>query len=201
MSEVRHCSLRPSCQNSSVTKRMALATMLPMVRYHCHDSLAILWTTSRTGGLVVNASSCLENLESRLSTFSEMYYFASSTVSRLLMEHLSILYRILFKMPHGSEIVLSRLLMLESIVALTSLPTRSTSSTVVRHTRHYIIRKCRGCKLDILKYLLETWTVTLAHLIGKRAVFLTVCVKPLLDKFLKLLVLYSAGLYLHQKSL
>lgn len=104
-------------------------------------------------------------------------------------------------MPHGSEIVLSRLLMLESIVALTSLPTRSTSSTVVRHTRHYIIRKCRGCKLDILKYLLETWTVTLAHLIGKRAVFLTVCVKPLLDKFLKLLVLYSAGLYLHQKSL
>ncbi len=57
MSEVRHCSMRPSCQNRSTAKRMVLATVHPMLRYHCHVSLAMWCTTSRTGGFSAKASS------------------------------------------------------------------------------------------------------------------------------------------------
>lgn len=51
-------------------------------------------------------------------------------VSRFERVLLSMQLRQSFNMPHGSEIDLSRLLMFESMAALTSLPTRSTSSTV-----------------------------------------------------------------------
>ena len=58
MSEIRHCSMRPSYQkviakNKSVEKRVN-----PKVRYHCHDSRAIriVFSTFCTGGLAVKLS-------------------------------------------------------------------------------------------------------------------------------------------------